>query len=91
MGEPSAIVCDLPSTLTEREELSGHAPGQGRTEMRWSCKLTILVLGLVGLGLASLGGCRSDGSSLFAPPGSVAKQRSNAIVHDPVRGQRDWS
>lgn len=48
--------------------------------MRWSCRLTILVLGLVGLGLA---GCRSDGSSLLAPPGSVAKQRTNAIVHDP--------
>jgi hypothetical protein len=51
--------------------------------MRWSCKLTILVLGLMGLGLTCLGGCRSDGSFLFAPPGSVAKQRTNAIVHDP--------
>jgi hypothetical protein len=51
--------------------------------MRWSCKLTILVLGLAGLGLAGLTGCRSDGSWLLSPPGSVAKQRSNAVVHDP--------
>lgn len=46
--------------------------------MRIRCKLAILVLGA-----ACLAGCRSDGRSLFAPPGSVAKQRSNAIVHDP--------
>lgn len=51
--------------------------------MRWSCKLTVLVLGLAVTGLGGLAGCRSDGTWLFAPPGSVAKQRTNAIVHDP--------